>query len=216
MCAYVRVCVRARVLCVRARVCVLVCVCVCVWACVFVCVCELVCLYAKSVVVLLLKTRSQRAWSWRWRQNNPSKSRHIVTPKNTWIFSNTAVRSSNLSCYSSLRPYASQTRWQHFVLRSPFIRQGNECDSQTPRYCFIALLFYKSAAITVIFILFSESFLRVTSRCVSLYELNTSLLFLTQRSWLDNTVYVSEWATCFDLNYVTLRLLNYCKTYWGR
>jgi len=51
--AYACVCVRECSVCVRAcvRVCVLVCV----------CVCELVCLYAKSVVVLLLKTRSQRA-----------------------------------------------------------------------------------------------------------------------------------------------------------
>lgn len=106
------------------------------------------------MVVLLLKTRAQRAWSWRWRHNGPSKSRHIVTPQNTGIFSSTAVRSSNLSCYSSLRLYASQTRWQYFVLRAPFSRQGTECDSQTLLYSFIALLFYKSAAITITFILF--------------------------------------------------------------
>jgi hypothetical protein len=114
--------------------------------------------YAKSVVVLLRKTRAQRDLSWRWRQNDPSKSRHVVTPQNTWIFSNTAVRSSNLSCYSSLRPYASQTRWQHFVLRTPFIIKGTEYDSQTLRYCFIALLFYKSAAITIAFILLYFTF----------------------------------------------------------
>jgi hypothetical protein len=110
--------------------------------------------YAKSVVVLLLKIQAQSAWSWRWRHNDPSKRRQILTPQNTWIFSNTAVRSSNISCYSSLRPYASQTRWQHFVLRTPFIGQGTEYDSQTLCYCFIVLLFYKYAAITIIFILF--------------------------------------------------------------